>query len=507
MPSCDAIVIGGGINGLAAAGRLALSGAKVVVLEAAAAPGGMATHAHLTTGLDPRLEKALSLASYGLGWAETNVATTALSPTGDHLVLRGAFGESIDGSLPAADKAAWPDLRNTLLRNAALLAPFREMTPPRLARQHGAPLWDLMRHGLALRSMGRDRLREFMRLLLINVADVLDDELADDRLKGVLAFDTVLGHHAGPRSPNSLLGLYARIAMQVDGRQGALAIPRGGMEAVFAALQKALAAKGVSIRCNAAVSRIAVGDDRIQSVTVAGGEEFTAPIVLSTLHPASTFLSLVGAPQFDTGFVRRVSNIRSRGTTARLTLQLQSPPDFRGADLRSRLVIAPSMRAVEDAFNAVKYGACSAAPVMELLIPGAFGNDPLTGRITLSALVQFAPADLREGWDKGKPAFLKAIMQQLETYAPGIGKTVMAAELLTPADIATRHAVPGGQWHQAELSVEQMLFLRPAIGLAQYETPVRGLFIAGAATHPGGGVCGTAGWNAAGQALKRGDAS
>jgi phytoene dehydrogenase-like protein len=507
MPSCDAIVIGGGINGLAAAGRLALSGAKVIVLEAAADLGGMAALAHLSTGLDARLEKSLDLQQHGLTWVDRNVSSTALSAMGDHLHLKGAFGAAIEGSLPASDRAAWETLRATLLRNAGLLAPFKSITPPRLARDHGAPLFDLLRNGLALRRMGRDALREFMRLMLINVADVLDDELSDDRLKGIIAFDTVLGHHAGPRSPNSLLGLYHRISSQVDGTQAALALPRGGMAAVAGALQKALVAKGVSIRCNSPVERIAVSDDRLQSVTLASGDVLAAGLVVSALHPSATLLKLVGAPELETGFVRTVSNIKSRGTTARLTLTLNGKPDFRGASLRSRLVIAPSVRAVEDAFNAVKYGAFSQAPVMEILTPSAFLDEPDLGRHNLSALVQFAPHDLRMGWLKGKPAFLKAIMAQMESYAPGISRQVISADLVTPADIAHHYGAPGGQWHHAELSVEQMLFLRPAIGISQYATAIRGLYLGSAAMHPGGGVNGSAGWNAATQALASGGAA
>ena len=503
MPSSDAIVIGGGINGLAAAGRLAQAGANVTLLESAPATGGMAALAQLCTGIDARIEKAFALAAHGLDWVEQNVSTTALSASGEHLVLKGPFAETVDGSLSAENHASWAALRTTLLRNAALLAPFRQMPPPRLAREHGMPLWEALRHGLAIRRMGRDNLREFMRLMLINVADVLDDELTDDRLKGVLAFDTVLGHHAGPRSPNSLLGLYHRISGQVAGRQAALALPRGGMAAITTALHKAVAAAGVTIRCNSAVTRISADAERVQSVTLASGEVLTTGLVVSALHPASTLLTLVGAPQFDTGVVRRVRNIRSRGTTARLNLTLSEVPDFRGAGHRSRLVIAPSISAVERAFNAVKYGAFSPETVMEILLPHAFAPDPESGAPTLSALVQFAPHDLRMGWAKGKPAYLKAIMDQLERYAPGIGKQVTAAEVMTPNDIAERHGAPGGQWHHAELSVEQMLFLRPAIGLAQYATPLHGLYLASAAMHPGGGVNGSAGWNAAGAALAK----
>jgi phytoene dehydrogenase-like protein len=373
------------------------------------------------------------------------------------------------------------------------------MTPPRLARDHGAQVAQLLSQGLKIRGMGKEALREFMRLMLINVADVLDDELSDDMLKGILAFDTVLGHHAGPRSPNSLLSLYNRISAN----QGALALPQGGMSSVVDAMQRSISAAGVVIRCNAPAAKIDVQQDRAKSVLLASGETLKADIIVTALHPQATLLSLVGAPNLETGFVRRVRNIKSRGTTAHLHLTLSGKPEFRGANIASRLVIAPSIHAVEDAFNAVKYGAFSEEPVMECIVPTAFEQpEGQTHRHVLTALVQFAPHDLRQGWTRGKPAFLKRIMRQLERYAPGIGKQVIQSRLLTPADIAKRYGSPGGQWHHAELSVEQMFFLRPAIGLAQHGTPIGGLFQASAAMHPGGGVNGSAGWNAATQALK-----
>ena len=503
MASCDAIVIGSGINGLAAAGKLALSGAKVTLLEAAHQVGGMCEIAHVCHGLDERMEKALKLSSHGLTWLSTDLSSTALSDSGNHLKLQGAWGETVTGDLSAADQAAWIELRAILLKNAGVLAPFKAMTAPRLSRDHGAPMWRLLSNGLKIRGMGKEALREFMRLMLINVADVLDDELKDDRLKGAIAFDTVLGHHAGPRSPNSLLSLYYRISSNVGGRQAALALPRGGMGSVANSMQAALLSLGVQIRCGSAARKIEVEAGRATTVTLASGETLKTGMIISALHPQTTLMSLVGAPQFDTGFVRRAQNIKSRGTTAYMRVTLDGEPDFFGADLRSRLVIAPSIRDVEDAFNSIKYGAFSHEPVMECIVPTAF--EPMQNapdKHILTVLVQFAPHDLRMGWSKGKPAFLKCIMQQLERHSPGITKQVIATEFLSPADIAVRYGAPGGQWHHAELSMEQMFFLRPAVGLAQNATPIEGLYLASAAMHPGGGVNGTAGWNAAAQALK-----
>lgn len=503
MPSYDAIIIGGGTNGLAAAGRLAKAGRKVLVLESADVAGGGARSqefakgykvsavAHLLNLLDPRVEKGLGL---NLSFAATTVSTTALSPTGDHLVLEGNYGETVTGSLSDADRAAWHDLRQKLIRFANVLKPFKSVTPPRLGKGVGNEMLKLAGLGLKIRGLGRENLREFMRLMLINVADVLDDELQDDRLKGAVAFDTVLGAHLGPRSPNSLLLLLNRLAGE------SLAIPKGGMGSVAAAMAKAVQALGVEIRLNAKVQSVTITDDKATGVTLQKGEALAAKTVISAINPKTTFLELVGPRHLDTGMVRRASNILMRGNAVKLHLALKGVPYFKGANLNTRLIIAPSVRAIEDAFNPVKYGEFSENPVMEIVIPSAFeeGMAP-KGHHVLSAIVQYAPVTMNA---KARAAFMKRIMATLETYAPGIGKLVVKSELLTPQDLEKQYGFIGGNWHHGELSAEQMLFLRPFIGAAQYETVIPGLWLAGAGSHPGGGISGAAGWNAAERILK-----
>ncbi|HRA94713.1 MAG TPA: NAD(P)/FAD-dependent oxidoreductase [Aestuariivirga sp.] len=503
MPSCDAIIIGGGTNGLAAAGRLAKAGRKVLVLESAAAAGGGATTrefakgykvsavAHLLNLLDPRVEQGLGLK---LSLAAANISTTALSSTGDHLVLQGNYGETISGSLPEADRVSWLELRQKLMRFANVLKPFKAMTPPRLGKGVGNEMLKLAGLGLKIRGLGRDDLREFMRLMLINVADVLDDELKDERLKGVVAFDTVLGAHLGPRSPNSLLLLLNRLAGET------LSLPAGGMGSVAAAMAKAVQALGVDIRLNAKVKSVNIVGDRATGVTLQNGDVIDATTVISAINPKTTFLDLVGPRHLDTGMVRRAGNILMRGNAVKLHLALKGAPNFKGADLKTRLVIAPSVRVVEDAFNPVKYGEFSHDPVMEIVIPSAFeeGFAP-KGHHVLSAIVQYAPVVMDA---KARAAFLKRIMATLESYAPGIGKLVVKSELLTPEDLENQYGFVGGNWHHGELAAEQMLFLRPFIGAAQYETAIPGLWLAGAGSHPGGGISGAAGWNAAERILK-----
>jgi len=516
MTSYDAIVIGAGSNGLAAAGRLAKAGRKPLVLERAGRPGGgahshefapgyrVSSVAHLLTMLDPRVEKGLNLAQHGLAYAARTMATTALSTSGDHLVLRGPYGAHLEGSISERDRAAWTELRRKLLRFAAVLRPLKDQAPPKPGHGSLTELVQLARVALKARMLGRDDLREFMRMILINVADALNDEIADERLKGVVAFDAVLGAHLGPRSPNSLVLILNRLAAEAAGETAGIALPKGGMGAIADSMSAAVRAMGVEVRTNADVCSLIVENDRAQGVVLGHGQEIRAKAVLAAINPKNTFLDIVGHRHLDTETVRRTRNIRTRGTASKLHLALKDRPDFKGADLSTRLVIAPSIAAVDGAFDAVKYGAFSPDPVMEIIVPSAIeaGHAP-DGHHVLSAIVQFAPFALNVGWEAGRAAFLERIMATLDLYAPGIRALVEKAELLTPADLEERYGFAGGNWHHGELAVEQMLFLRPFIGAAHYETPISGLYLAGAGSHPGGGVSGAAGWNAAERMLAR----
>ena len=492
MPSFDTIIIGAGPNGLAAAYRLASKGASVLVLEAAAQAGGGVDLAHLSYNLDPRVEKAMQLPAHGLDWVARDLATTVLAPDGRHLRLQGA---GVEGDLAEADRKAWAALRGRLLRFAAVLGPLNQMTPPRIAKGVGNPLWQLVKIGLKARLMGARDFRELGRILLTNVFDLLDDEVSDPRLKGALAFDATLGGWCGPRSPNSVLPWLVRLSGQVAGVQGALGLPKGGMAALGAAMVRAVEAKGVTIRCGARVERILIEGERVAGVALEGGEEVRAARVVASVAPKTTLLSLVGARHLDAGLVTRARHQKARGGAAKLHLVLKDLPDFRGANPKDRLVIAGSDHDVERAFNPVKYGRVPDRPAMEIVIPTA--HEPgAEGKHRLSAVVQFAPhapAD-REG---ARKAMLSACLAQLEAQAPGIGALVDSAEILMPYDIEDRFGLPGGNWHVGELSVEQMLFLRPLPGIAQYKGPVPGLWLASAGCHPGGGVSGSAGWNAA----------
>ena len=509
MPSSerDIVIIGGGTNGLACAARLAKSGRRVTLLEAGEICGGGATTvefapgyrvsglAHLVTTLDRRVMSEMKLARHGLAYAEADMATTALGP----IPLTMRRGETAD--LGAADARAWEALHKRLDRYAGLLAPFREMTPPRLSRKGGNDLKGLARMGLDLRRLGKAETRELLRVFLINVADLLEDDLMDDRLIGLVAFDATLGSWLGPRSPNSLLLLLNRLAGEVEGKRGAIALPKGGMGAVADAMVAALAGDGVTICTGARVATIRVEDDRAAGVTLDTGEEIPAGLVVSAISPQATLRHLAGPAHLDTGTLRQVHGIKSRGGAAKLHLALSGAPDFGGADLRHRLVIAPSVDAVERAFNPVKYGEVPDRPVMEITIPTAHEPELAPdGHHVLSAIVQFAPHGPNNR-DAARAQMLENTLKVLEDHAPGLRALILHAELLMPYDIETRYGMAGGNWHHVELSVEQMLFLRPFHGAAQYESPLPGLWLASAGSHPGGGISGAAGWNAAGRIL------
>ncbi|HJS91866.1 MAG TPA: NAD(P)/FAD-dependent oxidoreductase, partial [Steroidobacteraceae bacterium] len=273
------------------------------------------------------------------------------------------------------------------------------------------------------------------------------------------------------------------------------------------AIAAAASAAGAQIRLGTPVARVIVRKDSAAGVLLESGERLEAGCVVSSADPRTTFLRLLGAEHLDTGFVRRVAHLRTLGMTAKLHLALERMPRFTAlADTApaGRLVLAPSAEAVERAFNDAKYGQFSAAPLLEVIVPTAVDSTLApSGRHVLSAVVQYAPYKLAGGWEGQRERFLDLILQTLESHAPGLRDSVLAAELLTPPDIEAQFRISGGHWHHAELALDQFFMVRPVAGAAQYQAPLRGLFICGAGCHPGGGVMGIAGRNAARQILAR----
>jgi phytoene dehydrogenase-like protein len=395
-------------------------------------------------------------------------------------------------------------------RFARLLGRLHKRPPPRLGVNNSGDLLSIARLGLDIRRLGKTDMNEFLRIAGINIYDVLDENFEHPLLKGALSLDGVLGAHLGPRSNNSLLNALYRISGRVGGDQGSLAIPRGGMGAVTSVLGAAAERNGVSIRTSSRVRSIQLDGDRIQGVELDNGEQIAAAAIVSNADPRTTFFDLLGARHLEAEFVRRIDNIRMNGNAAKLHLALDRLPEFTGLAQEKageRLVIAPDMAYVERAFDHSKYGRYSTEPALEITVPSVH-DDSLapTGQHVLSAIVQYAPYALKEGWETGKQVFLDQLIDLIGRYAPDIGQRVVAAELLTPVDIEREFGMTGGHWHHGEYALDQALMLRPVPGAAQYATPINGLFLCGAGCHPGGGVMGNAGRNAAAVVLGRGKA-
>jgi phytoene dehydrogenase-like protein len=510
----DSIVIGGGHNGLVCAATLAKAGQRVLVLEAAAQVGGAAVTREFTPGfrvsacahllhMMPRsIADDLALSRHGLSFSATNMPTVGLSLQGEHVVLGGAE----NSRLPAGDAAAYHAFMARMRRFAAHLRPIMEQVPPRLGTTAWSDNAGLLRMAWQVRSLGRADMRELLRIIGMNVYDLVEEHFDSALLRGAVAFDAVLGTNFGPRAPGTVLTMLARMAAESGAGAVGPCQPTGGMGALSDALASVARAAGATIRRGATVARVLVRDDRAAGVILQDGETIESRSVISNADPRTSFLKLLGAEYLDTGFVRRAKSFRSSGLTAKLHLALSGLPSFRGLDAalrHARLLIAPSPDYIENAYNPTKYGEFSEAPAMEVLLPTA--SDPSLapdGKHVLSAIVQYAPYAKTGGWETSRQRFLDRIIDTIASYAPDLRSLIVAAELLTPPDLERKFGMTGGHWHHGDLAFDQFFMVRPIPGAAQYQTPVAGFFLCGAGCHPGGGVMGIAGRNAARQVLK-----
>ncbi|MDJ0906616.1 MAG: NAD(P)/FAD-dependent oxidoreductase [Woeseiaceae bacterium] len=512
MSQYDTIVIGAGHNGLVCAAYLARAGQNVLVLEAAEAPGGLAQYrefhpgytasiAHSISHFSSSVQADLGLADHG--FALQAIDTVGLRNSGEHVAVR---ADGLSGGNDA-DAAAYASYASLMQRFAAALAPFWEKTMPRIGSSKAADLLTFAHMGLKLRGLGKDDMREFMRIASLPMRDLADEFFEDDLVKAVLCWDGLIGSKMAPRSPNgAVLALLYRLS---GASGGGHAVPVGGMGKLADALLAATEAAGATVRLGAAVERIDVGHAETgplaHGVTLTDGTTIEAGNVISSADPRRTFIDLLGVEHLDIGFTNRIRRLRCDGFVGKLHLALSDAPEFDGlGQPEGRMIIAPEMDAIEFAFDDAKYGGLPEHPVMEIVVPSV--HDPAlapAGQHVLSAHVMYVPYALKGGWnDAARSTMLERSVETIAAYAPGIREEIVFAEFLSPADIEREYGVTGGHWHHAEFVMDQMLMMRPTFGAAQYATPVAGLYLCGASCHPAGDLVGAAGRNAAKEVLR-----
>ena len=509
MQQYDTIIIGAGHNGLICASYLAREGQRVLVLEASDTPGGLAATrefhpgfrasvAHTISQFSAKVAKDLSLEAHGYAATAAAMPTIGLSVTGEHVVVDGA---EVSGP-SAKDVARYGDYRRLLQRFAGLLKPFWLKTMPRIGSSSRSGLMTFAQLGLKLRLLGKEDMGEFMRVATLPARDLMDENFDSELLKAVLSWDGLIGSKMAPRSPNAtVLALLYRMCGE---HGGAHALPVGGMESLVKALCSAAAEAGVDIRTATPVARIQIQADenglKTTGVVLDSGELIAASRVVSSADPKRTFLEFVGVEYLEIEFTNRIRRLRCDGYVAKLHLALSGTPNFEGlSQPDGRMIIAPTMDAIEFAFDDAKYGGFSQQPVMEILVPSLRDTSLApTGQHVLSAHIMYVPYKLKGGWtDAARGALCEQAIDTIARYAPGIKEQILHAELLTPLDLEKTHHVTGGHWHHAEFSIDQMLMMRPTYEAAQYRTPIPGLYLCGAGCHPGGGLMGGPGHNAA----------
>ncbi len=512
----DCLIIGGGHNGLICATYLARSGRSVLVLEANHELGGMAVTrefapgfrasagAHLLNQMPERIIAELELEKHGLRWAAQGLSTVAMNQTSAPLLIsRAADGHTrID---PTGESEAYADFDHRMERFAGALNNLLTQTPPRLGTDRWADRMSLFKTAWHIRRLGRRDMRELLRIGGMNVYDLLHEHFQGPLLQGALGLDAVLGTNLGPRSPGTVMTLLYRRAAQFGAGSRGPALPLGGLGALTAALAAAARHAGAEICTGTSVERVLVHTDRACGVRLAGGAEVAAGKVISSADPKASFIQMVGAEHLDAGFVRQVSHLRTQGSAAKLHLALSGMPAFNDLPTNahgSRLLICPSLEYLEHAYNHSKYAEYSQAPALEITLPSVHDATLAPqGKHVLSAVVQFAPYRITGGWASHREQFTELLIDTIARYAPDVRSMLLASELLTPEDIERDFHVTGGHWHHGDLALDQFYMVRPVPGAAQYSTPLSGFYLCGAGCHPGGGVMGLAGRNAARQVL------
>lgn len=516
MTDYDAIIIGAGHNGLICGSYLAKAGQRVLILDARDQAGGCASTREVAPGfrmsdcaqwlyqLDDAIVRDLGLEAAGLK-VGARKRTVALQADGDHLSIDGDFLRG--AGIGTKDQAAFQAFRKQMDVFGKLMLKLYRGRAPKLVDANWPDRLTLMKLGLGLKLMGKTNMQDLMRIVLINIYDVMNENFDHEGLKAALALDAITGTNMGPRSPNTVYTyLHRALGNQLQSK-GVVQV-MGGMGALGDALQKVAETHGATVRLGSTVQAIVKEGDRVCGVTLSDGTTLRAKAVISSDDPTTTFRDLLGYQRLETGTARRAAQYRTRSGTAKLHLALSDLPAFSGLDtaaLSQRLVIAPTMDAIESAFNPMKYAECGPKQVFDISIPSIEDSSLApSGQHVLTALVHYLPYAPKGGWEAHRQAVLDNLIEQLEAYAPGIKGQIVASELLVPPDFEAAYGMTGGNWHHGELSIDQALMMRPFPGSTQYKTTIDGLFLCGAGAHPGGSLMGLPGRNAAKEMIKQG---
>jgi len=518
----DVVVIGGGHNGLVNAAYLARAGRKVLVLERRYVLGGAAVTEEVFPGfkfsvasyvvslLRPEIIRDLDLPRHGLEILPLDGTFTPMLD-GDYLWRVNDHGKSRReiARHSKLDADAYDEYGQAMVEMGRFVKPILSMTPPDPTSLNFEGLRDLLFLGRRFQKLPEQDKYNQVQLMMMSAVDFLDGWFETDVLKATMAASGIIGTFQGIRSPGTAYILLHHYMGEIDGAFRSWGFARGGTGAISNAIADAAREAGAEIRTEAPIERILVGNGQAKGVVLENGDEIQARIVSSSVDPQLTFMKMVGTEHLPGDFVDDIRRFKYRGSSGKVNLALDGLPDFRsmpgpGAHLRGAISISPSVDYMERAYDDAKYGRFSRRPYIDCVIPSL--TDPSLappGKHVMSCFVQYAPYHLKEGtWDDARDAFGETVIDTLAEHAPNIRDRILHQQVVTPLDLERTFGLSEGNIFQGELSVEQLFFLRPAPGWAQYRTPIRNLYMCGSAAHPGGGIMGAPGHNAALKILK-----
>jgi phytoene dehydrogenase-like protein len=518
----DVIVIGGGHNGLVNAAYLARAGKRVLVLERRHVLGGAAVTEEIFPGfkysvcsyvvslLRPEIIRELDLPRHGLEILPLDGTFTPM-PNGDHLwrVNDHAKTRREIARHSRLDAEAYDEYGKAMIEMAHFVKPIMNMTPPDPASLNPKGLLELLGMGRRFQKLSADDKYNQVQLMTMSAVDFLDQWFETDVLKATMSASGIIGTFLGVRSPGTAYVLLHHYMGEIDGAFRSWGLSRGGTGAISNAIGDAAREFGAEIRTEAPISRIILKNGQAKGVVLENGDEIYAEVISSSVDPRLTFMKMVGPEHLPTDFVDDIKRYKFRGSSGKVNMALDALPDFKcmpgpGPHLRGAVSISPSVEYMERAYDDAKYGRYSRRPYIDMVIPTL--TDPSLappGKHVMSCFVQYAPYNLKEGtWDEQREAFGDTVIETIAEHAPNIKDIILHRQVLTPLDIERDFGLSEGNIFQGELTLEQLFFLRPAPGWAQYRSPIRNLYMCGSATHPGGGIMGASGRNAAMEILK-----